>query len=146
MTRSAPPTPEFTSEFLADVWAALGRRRKAIRYRVRGVTIAAVVGGAAGEDRERIEVECPISRAPNTSLRFDLWHDRWCRIDARSSRKGKGWAWEFSSEGRPLLSAAGIVAALEASIAAASPVETAPAERLEEIWKLIMARGPRIVR
>jgi hypothetical protein len=123
MAGSDADDPGFESDFLAEVWAALARRRKAIRYRVRGLAIEAVVGGAAGKSGERVEVLCPVSRAPSTLLSLYLWHDRWCRIDARSGWKGKGWAWAFGREGRPLLPPDGIVAALEASITAASPVE-----------------------
>lgn len=145
MTLSRPPG----SAFLADLLESLRRRRKAIRRHVRDFAVEKVLEREDGEELEKLEVECGLPGRERTTVRLFVWEDRWVWVDARSMVDRKqGWAWEFSAEGRAAGGADGrrLVEALEASIAAASPVEDDNAAILRGLWKPLLAAGPSLAR
>lgn len=133
------------SEFLAEVLAALKKRRRAIKYTLRELTAEKIVERGEGQDREKLEIGCEFRSSQHTALRLFLWGDRWIWVDARSLKKGDGWTWHFTHEGRAVggLTGRQIVEALEASIAASSPVHNNHTELLEQVWRPILALGPR---
>jgi len=133
------------SEFLAEVLAALKKRRRAIKYTLRNLTAEKIVERGESEDREKLEIECEFRSPQHTALRLFLWGDRWIWVDARSLKKGDGWTWQFNREGRAVggLTGRRIIEALEASIAASSPVNSDNAKLLQDVWQPILALGPR---
>lgn len=133
------------SRFLAEVLAALKKRRRAIKYTLRKFTAEKLVERGEGQDREKLEIGCEFHSSQHTALRLFLWGDRWIWVDARSLKKGDGWTWHFTHEGRAVggLTGRQIVEALEASISASSPAHGNHAELLEQVWHPILALGPR---
>ena len=124
-------------QFLADFLEGLGKRREAIRHKVRSLAIEQVTD----DEQEKLEIS---SRTGPAALRLFLWDDRWVFFDARTRTKDKGWAWEFTHEGRLVGSdTQGLVEALEASIDAAYEQSS---EGLERVWKPLLATGLRSAR
>jgi hypothetical protein len=91
-----------------------------------------------------LEIGCEFRSSQHTALRLLLWGDRWIWADARSLTKGDGWTWHFTHEGRAVggLTGRQIAEALEASLAASSPVHSNQAEMLEQVWRPILVPGP----
>lgn len=134
---SSPPK----SQFLADALAALSKRRKAIRNKVRKLSVEKVLERTDGDEWEKLEVTCDDGLGQR--LRLFLWEDRWIFIDARASAK-KGWAWEFTEQGRLVggLDARALVEALEASLEASFQRSSAS---MKQIWTPLLTTGPRLV-
>lgn len=126
------------SPFLKNILGGLSKRRKAIRYKVRQISIEKVRERTDSEEREKLEITCEWNAK---KLRLFLWDDRWVFIDARMSSK-QGWAWEFTHQGRlmGIADARVLVAALEQSIEASSLGDSAT---LEGLWSRLLAQGPR---
>jgi hypothetical protein len=126
------PDPDFCELLLV----AFAKRTKALRHMTPDVRIRR----GADNFGEKFEFESVRTR-PHTSIRLIAWADRWCWIDARSKFKNSSWRWEFTHEGRPLVPADQLVRAVEQSLMAAWP--SGDIEKLEAIWKPILATGPR---
>jgi hypothetical protein len=126
--------------FLEEVLFALGRRRKAIRYRVRDLDVQRTTD----EDSEKLSIECKPMGVQRTIVRLFVWPDRWIWIDARKSSKN-GWVWQFTMDGRLAggLAAEDLIKALEGSISASQPVKDAAEKGLDKLWKPLLAQGPR---
>ena len=130
---SAPKTP-----FLAGVLAALAKRRKAIRHKVRSISVEKVLERTSADEREKLEISSSVGAA---RLRLFVWEDRWVFIDARTPTKASGWAWEFNYQGRLLGDEAhALIHAFEQSIDAAT---IQSGEALGGVWKPLLATGPR---
>lgn len=133
---SMPPA----NQFLAGIVAGLAKRRRALRTKTRSLAVEQTLEGAGAEEQEKLEVSI---RTGTTALRFFVWDDRWVFVDARTPTTSKGWAWEFTHEGRFIGSdLQGLVEALEASIDHASEQS---GEELYLVWKPLLAAGPRPV-
>jgi hypothetical protein len=130
--------------FVAQLQEALRKRGKPIRYRKSDISIEPVIERTNGEEREKLEIECPF-HGTTTRLCVHVWDDRWIWIDARRSSKA-GWVWQYSTEGRLVgsHSARDFVALFEESLSAGHWDEQAPA-RLENVWKPALATGPKAV-
>lgn len=130
--------------FIAEVQEVLRKRGKPIRYRKSDISIERVIERTDGEEREKLEIECPF-HGMTTQLKVHLWYDRWIRIYAGRSSKA-GWVWQYTTEGRLLgdRSARDFVRLFENSLAAGNWDEQAPA-RLETLWKPVLATGPKAI-
>lgn len=137
VTDALNPRPK--SPFLADALRCLAKRRKAIRHKVRDIAVEKVLERTGSEEREKLEIACT-----GPALRLFLWDDRWVFVDARTLAKHQGWTWEFTYQGRLAggVDARRLVAALEETIEAVTFQSTA---RLEQLWKPLLASGPRPV-
>ena len=133
-----PLSPPTESPFLRGILDGLSKRRKAIRYKVRQISVEKVRERTGSEEREKLEITC---EGNAQKLRLFLWDDRWVFVDARISSK-QGWAWEFTYQGRwmGIADARVLVAALEQSIEASSLGDSA---KLEGVWRPLLAQGPR---
>jgi hypothetical protein len=129
---------------IAQVQEALRKRGKPIRYRKSDISIERVIERTDGEEREKLEIECPFY-GTTTRLRVHLWEDRWVWLDARRSSKA-GWVWHFTMQGRLAggRSARDVVALFEESLATGHWDEKAPT-CLEKVWKPALATGPKAV-
>ena len=134
-----PLSKQPKSEFLADTLRCLAKRRKAIRHKVRDIAVEKVLERTGRGEREKLEIACT-----GPALRLFVWDDRWVFIDARTLVKDKGWTWEFTDQGRLVGGAdgRGLVAALEETIEAVSSQSSAA---LKQIWKPLLASGPRLI-
>ena len=142
MPLSKPPR----NEFLTDVLFSLAKRRRAIRYHVRDFAVEKVLERTDGEEVEKLEVDCTLLTPCSTTARLFVWEDRWVWVDARSVNEGKrGWAWQFTTQGRATggLDGRKLVEVFEASIAAASRVHDDNAQILRDMWKPLLAAGPK---
>lgn len=126
------------SPFLREVLGGLSKRRKAIRYKLRQISVDKVRERIDSEEREKLEITC---EGNIQKLRLFLWEDRWVFVDARISSK-QGWTWEFTHQGRlmGIADARTLVAALEQSIEASSLGDSTT---LEGLWRPLLAQGPR---
>jgi hypothetical protein len=137
---TGPSSASPKSAFLTDTLAALSKRRKALRHKLRHISVERVLERTEGNEWEKLEVSC---EALGPRLRLFVWQDRWVFVDARTPTK-EGWAWEFTTQGRLVggVEARALVAALEATIEA-SFLESSAA--LERVWTPLLATGPRPV-
>lgn len=136
-----PLSAAFDSPFLVGVLAAVAKRRKAIRHKVRSIAVERVLERTHAQEHEKLEIVSEVGRA---RLRLFVWDDRWVFVDARAPTKRDGWAWEFSYEGRLVGDdARALICAFEESIDAA---HTQSGEAMERVWKPLLAAGPRLSR
>jgi hypothetical protein len=150
VTRFRSPDPlrkRPRSAFLANVLLSLRKRRKAVSHQVRTIEVEKVLERTDGTELEKLEIECITLHPRPTKVRVFVWEDRWVWVDARSRVGSKGWAWEFTTQGRAAggVDGRGLVQALEASISAASPVEPDNAGALGAVWEPVLAAGPRLI-
>lgn len=131
---TAPKSP-----FLAGVLAALAKRRRAIRHKVRKIAVDKLRERISADEHEKLEISSVVGTA---QLRLFVWDDRWVFVDARIPTKSDGWSWEFSYEGRLVGDEArALIEAFEDSIEAAAMQS---GERLELVWKPLLAGGPHL--
>lgn len=134
--------PTFESAFINDVLEALRKRQKAIKYKVRDITCEKVIERDE-VDREKMEITIrPLRRA---AIRLFIWDDRWAWVDCRLGTK-KGWAWQWTTDGRLLGSIDGrmVVSLLEQTIDAAATADNGTSV-FADVWSTKLARGLRLV-
>ena len=108
--------PGEVASFADDVFAALNRRSKAIRYAgelsIERVTVFNAVDPL---DLGRVDISIVVKPV---SVRLWVWPDRWIWLDARrpGPRHSGGWVWSQTLEGRFI--GGGPVETLEATVAA----------------------------
>ena len=130
-------------DFIEDLLAALARRRKAIKYQLRELSIERVVErGLDGETRKLEIVLTPFT--PRTLIEVFAWEDRWISVSASRSSK-EGWRWTYTHHGRLLggLGGRGLVGAIEESISAAHSANDGSTDHFKRLWTPILAVGPR---
>ena len=134
-----PSSSTLKSRFLADILAALAKRRRALRHKTGDIAVEKVLEATSGAEDEKLEISCDVGPA---RLRLFAWADRWIFIDARTATKTGGWEWEFSQQGRLLGGEArALIGVFERSIDATAMKST---ESLEDVWKPLLASGPRL--
>lgn len=132
------------AEFLQMVVDALRRRARAINYIGGRIFVERIIEKSESVSIEKIEITYRrLSRARGPRVRIFIWSDRWCWVDAREIAR-QGWRWKWTAEGRlmPEVIGTSTIAALEESIKVAFHASEEAPQRLEEIWKPLLARGP----
>lgn len=132
-----------SSALLVSVLAALRRRHKALKDRVRELRVERIVDHSEDSQVEKLEIECVASG--RTKMRLFVWEDRWVWADFRRISKRDGWLWAFTVEGRifGVDPARQLLEALENSIGEAFEMTTGELDRFERIWAPLLAQGPR---
>lgn len=140
--------PSFESAFLADVVDALRKRSKSIKHQVGSYSCERVWHEYSSEKFEIAELyfELPGSRPFRVSCH--MWNNRWLWIDVRQATVRrpveKGWAFEWSHEGRVGdVPPREIMEVIEKSFLApywGDPTDIA--SELNDVWTRIAVNGP----
>ncbi len=138
-----PYLPSSENEFLANVLASMKKRQRAIKYKTKAMTCDKVIETHDDVRKEKLEASF---RRTESNLRAFIWEDRWVWIDFRSPSK-RGWRWEWSFEGRLLPAHDGrmLVDALEKTLDAAPRDDESDVSAFGEIWRILLAQGPKPV-
>jgi hypothetical protein len=141
MAKTAPLPAD--NPFLAEVLEAIRRRSKSLKHRNATPDVRRIVEIRDGETFERVEIVIESRRYQR--LVVIARDDRWTWVSATESIKNAGWKFVFESEGRLGGNGTGreLVEALEASLAVMFDLTEEDTGRLEAIWSLLLARGPR---
>ena len=92
--------PDFESPFLSDVAKSFSKIRKGLRYDSYELKFNKVMDLVSDRKSEKVEISIRSSASRNDiRTRLYVWDDRWLWLDARKSKQ-KGWAWEYTVEGR----------------------------------------------
>jgi hypothetical protein len=139
VARSSEPLENFIDDFLAS----FAKRRKAIKYQLRELSVERVVERDLDGESRKLEILL-IPLMPRTRIEVSAWEDRWISVSASRSSK-EGWRWLYSHQGRLLggLGGRGLVVAIEESISAAHSANAGSTSHFERIWTPILAAGPR---
>ena len=137
--------PSFDDNFLADLSAALKKRRKALKHKSRLLNCERLIESDDGVRTEKMELD--IQLWTRNRLKVHAWSDRWLWVDARAPTK-KGWAWEWDYDGRLLgpLTGTEVIGAIEETIDGISGAKSDAVNELTGIWQKLLARGPEEVR
>lgn len=137
--------PGFDDTFLADLSAALRKRRKALKHRSERLNCERLIEIDDGARLEKMELEIGLWR--RDCLRLHACSDRWLWVDGRAPAK-KGWAWEWSYDGRLAGTFTGreVVGAIEKTLDQIGRSKPPAVHELTGIWKKLLARGPEEVR
>lgn len=134
------------SEFLSDILSAFGKRRKALRHKLRAIRIDKIVERSEEGDVERLDVLADVR--PNVRIILSLWSSRRVRVWTGEMVRNKGWAWQYDLTGR-LVGAADdrtLVEAFEQTRSAIFQMTAEQVDRLAVIWVPLLARGPQAIR
>ena len=133
------------SEFLEDVLESFRRRSKALKHRNAKPQIERFLEVQEDQSTERIEIL--IDRKPRQTLRLILWSHRYIDVLAAEAISQAGWKYQYQYSGRFVGGAGGrkIVAAVEASLSAMFELTSEDVFKLEQIWKPLLAKGPRVL-
>jgi len=135
----------YSNSFTDQVAACIRKRSKAIKHRGTQITSDRIKEVRYGVEKEIRRLDIRIGYRVDGSrvgLRLTAWDDRWIWIHVR--RHGKaGPVWSATAEGRFVVrdGAKDLVRTIEATLDASFEAE--PSLRIEEIWKGVLARGPR---
>ena len=92
--------PDFESPFLSDIAKSFSKIRKGLNYDSHELKFNKVMDLVGDRKSEKVEISIHSSASRNSiRTRLYIWDDRWLWLDARKSEQ-KGWAWEYSVEGR----------------------------------------------
>lgn len=133
------------SKFLDDVLESFRRRSKALKHRNAKPKLERFLEVHEGQSIERLEVQ--IDRKPRQILRLTLWSDRQIDVLAAEAIRGAGWRFQYQNAGRFAGGVDGrkVVAAVEASLSAMFEIASEDVPQLEQIWKPLIAKGPRVL-
>lgn len=140
--------PSFESPFLADVASALRKRGKAIKHQVGAYSCERVWYEEDDGRFEKAELYFESLNDRPFRISCHLWDDRWLWIDVRqatiSKPVEKGWAFEWSHEGRVGdAPPQDIIDAVEKSISATHGNDPAHIKsELSDLWTPIAVNGP----
>jgi hypothetical protein len=137
--------PSFESELLKDVVESLRKRHKSLKHRVREIACERVLEKIDERTWERLDIEfIEPAGAMKRSLRLRLWDDRYVWVDCRAPQK-KGWAWEWSDEGRLLGDCNGrrLLELFEQTLDVSASMETSRLQEFATIWRKVLAKGPK---
>ena len=141
------PLPISDHEWITDVLDGLRRRSRALKHKLHSVECERVFEEAGGNRTERIDLTFRQSRSSKgVVLRAKIWQDRWAWVDARSGGNG-GWIFEWTVEGRAAggVSGQALMRAIEETYDALPISDSADDAALNEKWKVILLRGPKLV-
>jgi len=92
--------PDFESPFLSDIAKSFSKIRKGLKYDSHDLKFNKVMDLVGDRKSEKVEISIRSSASRNNiRTRLYIWDDRWLWLDARKSKQ-KGWAWEYTVEGR----------------------------------------------
>lgn len=131
--------------FLVDVMDRLRERGNALRDQGVAPSVERVIEFCGERTVARIEI---LLRLGGTRmLSIHLWEDRAISLNAGESVRGGGWRFRYGSEGRfpGPNQGAELVRAAEASVQAMAEDAEADSDRLEAIWRPLIAKGPKLV-
>jgi len=133
------------SPFLLGVLGALQARDAALREQ--SVTPAIHRAIEFRGDTTCARIEILFRQCRNQMLSIHLWEDRSISLNAGEAVRSGGWMFQYGSAGRFPGPNEGpeLIRAAEASLAAMTEMTEAEPERLEAIWRPLIARGPRLV-
>lgn len=128
--------------FILDVLDSLKRRGKALKHRNATPTIERFIEHRDGETEERVEVTFKARK--RQILALTVWGDRWVSIRASESIPQAGWKFQYTHSGRFLGTEGGrdLVKATEASLSEMYELIDSTVERLDVIWRPLLANGP----
>lgn len=131
--------------FLVDVMEALRERGDAFRAQGAASRVERVIEFRGESTVARIELLFRLGGSQMLSIH--LWEDRAISLNAGESVRGGGWRFRYGSEGRFPGPNQGpeLVRAAEASVQAMADTTDADPERLEAIWRPLIAKGPKLV-
>lgn len=131
--------------FLVDVMEALRLRGKALRHKGATPAIHRAIEFQSGSPCARIEILFRQRR--NQMLSIHLWEDRAISIYAGEAIRNRGWLFRYDNAGRFPGPNEGseLVKAAEASLSAMFEMTEATTDRLETIWRPLIAKGPKLV-
>jgi hypothetical protein len=136
---STTSNPPFENLFLKSIADALARRRKAIRYHLKALTLDRSIDEADGISFERLDLNLKCAVPHATSLQFVAWEDSRSWICLLQHQKKVGWT--FKLELRPDLwdfDGPEIVRRIEATVARlpskVAPLTTDAEESIRAIW------------
>lgn len=130
--------------FLLDVLDSLKRRGKALKHRNATPIIECVIELRDGKTEERVEVTFKVRKRQIVAL--TVWGDRWISIRAAESIPQAGWKFQYTHSGRFLGTEGGrdLVKATEASLSEMYELTDTTVERLDLIWRPLLANGPQV--
>ncbi|NYT41779.1 hypothetical protein HZY97_13490 [Sphingomonas sp. R-74633] len=132
------------SSFLLDALDALKQRQATLPNQDVAPAIHRAIEFQGGVPRARIEILFQQCRSQMLSIH--LWEDRAISLHAGEAMPNGGWMFRYGSAGRFPGPNEGpeLMAAAEASLLAMSDSSEADPERLEAIWRPLIAKGPRL--
>lgn len=130
--------------FLLDVLDSLKRRGKALKHRNATPIIERFIELRDGKTEERVEVTFKVRKRQIVAL--TVWGDRWISIRAAESIPQAGWKFQYTHSGRFLGTEGGrdLVKATEASLSEMYELTDTTVERLDLIWRPLLANGPQV--
>jgi hypothetical protein len=128
--------------FILHILDSLKRRGKALKHRNAIPTIERFIEVRDGESEERVEIT--LKARKRQILALTIWCDRWVSVRASESISQVGWKFQYTHSGRFLRADGGrdLIEAVEASLSEMSEMTDANVERLDVIWRSLLAIGP----
>jgi hypothetical protein len=143
MARAAVPP----ADFIDDLLLSLARRHKALKHKLRAISVERVADRVEDVERRKLEIIFTNWGSPSAVIEIFAWDDRWISLEVSQSSKSAELCWTYASRGRLIGGLGGrrLVEAAEATIAACYEMTRARLGRFNDIWKPILAAGPQPV-
>lgn len=139
--------PKFENTLLENLAFSLRKRHKALKHKVGKLDCERIIELADGQRVEKMELALhPLASGHSVCLRVFAWEDRWIWLDARAATK-RGWAWEWTYEGRLLGEYSGreIVEGIETTLTSILGIESRGTGELTDVWAGLLAQGPKAI-
>jgi len=138
----APP-----ADFIDDLLDSVARRRKALKHRLREISVERVADRVEDVERRKLEITLTKLGPYSPVIQIFAWDDRWIWVEVSQVSKLAEFRWAYSNQGRLVGGLGGrqLVEAAEATIAAGYQLTRDQIGRFDDIWKPILAAGPQPV-